>query len=59
MIGDHTHVFWDCPKMRTFWKNIKQETEDILRTDLLMDPLLFLLHLYPKDLHVTYRTFCF
>jgi len=41
MVGDHTHIFWDCPKLQTFWKNVKEELEKILAVDLPMDSLLF------------------
>ena len=37
MVGDHTHIFWDCSKLQTFWKNIKEELEKILTVDLPMD----------------------
>lgn len=49
MIGDHTHVFWDCPKIRMFLENIKTEVGYIVGTDL--EPHVFLLD--PKDLLTT------
>ena len=51
MVGDHTHVFWDCPKIRTFWKNIKEELEKILDKDLPLEPLFFLLDVFPDHLY--------
>ena len=53
MVGDHTHIFWDCPKLQTFWKNVKEELEKILTVDLPMDSLLFLLDVFPDHLFTT------
>ncbi|KAM7369499.1 hypothetical protein PAMP_000739 [Pampus punctatissimus] len=53
MVGDHTHIFWDCPKLQTFWKNVKKELEKILAVDLPMDSLLFLLDVFPDHLLTT------
>lgn len=50
MVGDHTHIFWDCSKIQTFWKNVKEELEKLLSVDLPMDPLLFLLDVFPDHL---------
>lgn len=47
MVGDRTHTFWDYPKIQTFWKNIKGEMERILKLDIPLDPLLFLLDVLP------------
>ena len=49
MVGDHTHIFWDCPKIKRFWENIKKISEDTLRIDLPMEPQVFILDLYPSD----------
>lgn len=43
MVGDHIHIFWVCPKIQTFWKNVKAEIEKILEIDIPLDPSLFLL----------------
>lgn len=53
MVGDHTHIFWDCPKIQTFWKNIKGEMERILEKDIPLDPLLFLLDVLPDHWFTT------
>ena len=53
MVGDHTHIFWDCPKIQAFWKNVKGELENILETHIPMDPLLFLLEVLPDHMLTT------
>lgn len=32
-IGDHTHIFWDCPKLKPYWEGIRTEIVAILNTD--------------------------
>lgn len=34
MVGDHTHIFWDCPMIQTSWKDIKEELDNIFRMDI-------------------------
>ena len=46
--GAESEIFWDYPKIKTFWKHIKEEIEKVLRTDILLDPLLFLLDKAPE-----------
>lgn len=29
-IGDHSHIFQDCPLIREFWMRVKEETDKIL-----------------------------
>ena len=43
MIGDHTHIFWGCPKLRGYWINIKKEMDKIFKSDISIDPQLALL----------------
>ena len=50
MVGEHTHIFWDCPKIQIIWKKIKAELE---KMDLPMDSLLFLLDVFPDHLLTT------
>lgn len=42
-IGDHSHIFWDCPVIEGFWKSVKEEIGKILQVNVPLDPLLFLL----------------
>ena len=50
MVGDHTHIFWDCPVIQTYWKGIKEELEKIFGTDIPLDPLFFLLEKTQEEL---------
>lgn len=43
MVGDHTHIFWDCPKIQPYWRDIKTELEKILHMDIPFDPVFILL----------------
>ena len=54
MVGDHTQIFWDCPKIQIFWKKSKEELEKILAMDHPMD-MLFLLDVFPDHM---FNTFC-
>ncbi len=49
-VGDHTHIFWECPKIFTFWQGVKVEIMKILQIDLPFTPLFFLLEGIPQDL---------
>lgn len=40
-IGDYTHVFWDCPILKTFREGIRHEISKILRTCINFDPVVF------------------
>lgn len=50
MVGDHTHIFWDCSVIQTYWKDIKEEVDNIFRVDLPLDPFIFLLEKIPENL---------
>jgi len=32
-VGDHTHIFWDCPKLLTLGKEVKDEIMKIVHVD--------------------------
>lgn len=50
-IGGHTHVFWDCPKLQGFWKNIKKEVvKTLLDIELPLESLFILLGAIPCNL---------
>lgn len=48
-IGDHTHVFWDCPKLKIFWEGIRQEISMILYTYVDLDPMVLIFGVLPCD----------
>lgn len=48
-IGDHSHIFWDCPVIQEFWKRVKEETDKILQVNSSLDPLIFLLGAIPQE----------
>lgn len=50
MVGDHAHIFWDCPAIQTFWKNIKEDLDTVFRVDIPLDPLIFMLEIIPENL---------
>ena len=49
MVGDHSHIFWDCPKLLPFWKEIKSEIDTVLEINLLFGASQFLFELTPDD----------
>lgn len=49
-IGDHTHIFWDCPVIFEYWKDIKNEIEKIMKREIPSSMLLYLLGVIPVDL---------
>lgn len=55
-LGDHTHIFWDCPKVLEYWKNIQREIKQCLFIDLPMEPIHFLLGIVPEDFLEDSRT---
>ena len=30
LIGDFSHIFWDCPKLQKLWEEVKREIREIL-----------------------------
>lgn len=49
-IGDHTHIFWDCPKLKTYWEGIRKEILAILKIDLPLDPKVYIFGVVPEGL---------
>lgn len=47
LVGDHTHIFWDCPRLQHFWKAVKDTLEKILKGIIPSDPVIFLLDVFP------------
>lgn len=50
MVGDHTHIFWDCPKLQKFWENIKNEITVILNVLLPLNLLYYVVGCIPTGL---------
>lgn len=48
-IGDLTHIFWDCPKLKSFWEGIRGELSKILHTHIELDPLIFVFGVLPAN----------
>ena len=49
-IGDHTHVFLDCPKLKKYWEGIRKEIAVILKIDLPLDPKVYIIGVVPEGL---------
>lgn len=49
IVGDTTHIFWDCPVIQGFWDKVRKEINSILEVDVTLEPMLFLLGAIPKD----------
>lgn len=47
-IGDHAHIFWDCPKLKKFWQEVQAEILTTINVNLPLDPIYYLLGLTPK-----------
>uniref|UniRef100_A0A3B1JK50 Uncharacterized protein n=1 Tax=Astyanax mexicanus TaxID=7994 RepID=A0A3B1JK50_ASTMX len=33
LVGDHTHIFWNCPLLLAYWKNIQNEINKCLNIE--------------------------
>lgn len=44
------HCIWECKGIQNFWKCMKEIIENILEVSIPMSPLIFLFHLYPKEI---------
>ena len=52
MIGDHTHIFWSCPKILNYWRNVRTELGKIFKREILMDSKSSILDIYEQE-HTT------
>lgn len=50
MIGDHTHIFWDCPIISNYWQNVQKEINTCFQIGIPLEPLYFILGVLPDDL---------
>lgn len=49
LIGNTTHIFWDCLVIKGFWENVEREIDNILKVVDPLEPVLFLLGAIPKE----------
>lgn len=56
-VRDHTHIFWDCPKISEYWQNVQKEIKKCLCIDLPLEPLHFVLGELPADLEENSQTY--
>lgn len=49
LVGDFTHIFWDCPMILDFWKNIRKEIKHVLGIDFALDLALYILGIVPDN----------
>ena len=47
-IGDHTHIFWDCPKLKSFWEGIRTEILAIWHINSPLDARYYILGVIPE-----------
>ena len=48
LIGDFSHIFWDCSKLQKFWEEVKREISEILNLDSSIDPQQLILGTTPS-----------
>ena len=49
-VGDYTHIFWNCPKIQDFWKNIQKEIKLIMGIEFPQGPALYILGIIPDNM---------
>lgn len=57
LVGDHTHIFWDCPRISEYWQKIQKEIKKCLGIDLPLEPSYFVLGIMPADLEENNQTY--
>lgn len=50
LVGDHTHIFWDCPKLTNYWKDIHYEIKKCLSIDVPLTPNSMILGIFPNTI---------
>lgn len=48
-IGDHTHIFWDCPILKPFWRGVMREIQVMLRCNLSLDFVHCVIGVAPRE----------
>ena len=49
LVGDHTHIFWDCPKLSGYWHDIQNEIKKCLKIEVPLEPSYFLVGILPEN----------
>lgn len=50
LIGNHTHIFWSCPKLKAFWEEVFKALIEIFHQPLPKDPKVALLGVIPEGI---------
>lgn len=50
LVGDHTHVFCDCPKLTNYWKDIQDEIKKGLGVEIPLEPKFIIPGIFPGNL---------
>uniref|UniRef100_A0A3P9KVM4 Reverse transcriptase domain-containing protein n=1 Tax=Oryzias latipes TaxID=8090 RepID=A0A3P9KVM4_ORYLA len=48
-IGDHTHIFWDCPVLIPYWQGIQNIIKVITQVNLPLNPLYYIIGTLPEE----------
>lgn len=49
-IGNHTHIFWSCPKLRSFWDEVFELLKELFHYNFTKDPKVALLGVVPEGI---------
>ena len=56
-IGNHTHIFWNCPKLRLFWRRISEALTEVFGQNFTEDPMVMLLGVVPEGIEGRAKTY--
>ncbi len=56
LVGDHTRIFWDCPKSSRYWQDIQKEIKKCLNIEVPLEPSYFLIGILPDNLENNSQT---
>lgn len=45
-----THIFWDCPTLYQYWRDLQVDIKQIMQVDLPLEPAFFILGETPEDI---------
>lgn len=57
LIGDFTHIFWDCPKLSTYWKGIQKEINNCLCITIPLEPSFIILGIFQNKIQDHSKTY--
>uniref|UniRef100_A0A3Q2DFL4 Reverse transcriptase zinc-binding domain-containing protein n=1 Tax=Cyprinodon variegatus TaxID=28743 RepID=A0A3Q2DFL4_CYPVA len=52
-----THIFWDCPKLSTYWKGIQKQIKKCLGVTILLQPTLIILGIFQNIIQDRSKTY--